>query len=327
VYNLLLEGKIMRLIIVYFLLFSIHLHAETEKGYGWDIPNSSLNVGGYLDMSYDDTRIDDFLFNDIAMIVSGRQDRFDLLTEVELSHISLDGKSNQSGDIDLNIERFQLSYTFNEDQMVRVGRFNSDIGYWNQAPIPILQDTTTKPHLVGKLFPRATTGILFQQNINNSNSLSFTFQDNDDLAHQENSVDVDRHIAFAYLGSNEDVSWRFSTGRYRDSSGQDFHYTGVGSDYDVDDFTLQGELFFQKSKATNKKPYSGYVQSTWHVKDEQDVVARFEGYDDKVLNVEENIYLFGYVYRPTNNISVKGEYIHHSKLPLNRFVYSLSVLF
>ena len=317
----------MRLIIVYFLLFSIHLHAETEKGYGWDIPNSSLNVGGYLDMSYDDTRIDDFLFNDIAMIVSGRQDRFDLLTEVELSHISLDGKSNQSGDIDLNIERFQLSYTFNEDQMVRVGRFNSDIGYWNQAPIPILQDTTTKPHLVGKLFPRATTGILFQQNINNSNSLSFTFQDNDDLAHQENSVDVDRHIAFAYLGSNEDVSWRFSTGRYRDSSGQDFHYTGVGSDYDVDDFTLQGELFFQKSKATNKKPYSGYVQSTWHVKDEQDVVARFEGYDDKVLNVEENIYLFGYVYRPTNNISVKGEYIHHSKLPLNRFVYSLSVLF
>jgi len=317
----------MRLTIVYFLLFSINLHAETEKSYGWNIPNSSLNIGGYLDMTYDDTRIDDFLFNDIAMIVSGRQDRFDLLAEIELSHISLDGKSNQSGDIDLNVERLQLSYALSDEQMVRVGRFNSDVGYWNQAPIPILQDTTTKPHFVGKLFPRATTGLLFRQSINNSNTISFTVQNNDDIAHQENSVEINRHASFSYLGVYEDFSWRFATGRYRDTTGKDFHYTGFGSDYDTDIFTLQGELFFQKSKADNKKPYSGYVQSTWHLENEQDAVVRFEGYDDKLLNIEENVYLLGYVYRPTSNISVKGEYIHHSKLPLNRFVYSLSVLF
>jgi hypothetical protein len=317
----------MKLVLLLFILLSLNLNAETEKSYGWDISNTSFNIGGYLDMSYDDTRVDDFLFNDIAMIISGRQDRFDFLAEVELSHISLDGKSYQSGDIDFNVERLQLSYTFNDEQSLRVGRFNSDVGYWNQAPIPILQDTTTKPHFVGKLFPRATTGVLFQQNINNENLVSFTFQNNDDIAHQENTVDIDKHLGFSYLGNYEDFSWRFSTGRYRDTNAEEFHYTGIGSDYDVDEFSLQGELFFQKSKASKKKPYSGYVQSTWHVADEQDAVLRFEGYDDKVLKVEENIYLLGYVYRPTSNISMKGEYIHHSKLPLNRFVYSLSVLF
>jgi len=312
----------------------VTINAQEEQSYGWNMPNSSLNVGGYLDISYDDTRIDDFLFNDIAMIMSTRKDRFDFLTEIEVSHISLDGKSNQSGDIDLNLERLQLSYALSDEQIIRIGRFNSDIGYWNQAPIPILQDTTTKPYFIGKFFPRWTTGVLLQQNINNENIVSFTYQDNADITHQDNSntiqntiVEANRHTSFSYLGMDEDLSWRFSIGEYRNIFDESFLYTGIGSNYDIDEFTLQGELFFQENESTNKKPYSGYIQSTWHFKDEQDAVVRFEGYDDKALNVKENIYLLGYVYRPSSNISVKGEYIQHSKLPLNRFVYSLSVLF
>jgi len=317
----------MRWILLLFVLLSLELSAQIDKSYGWNIPNSSLNIGGYLDMTYDDTRIDDFLFNDIAMILSGRQDKFDLLAEVELSHISLDGKSNQSGDLDVTIERFQLTYLINDEQSIRIGKFNSDVGFWNQAPIPILQDTTTKPHFIGKLFPRWTTGVLFQQNISSNHTLSFTFQDGDDISYQENTIEVNKHQSIAYMGGYDDFSWRFSTGRYSNTIQEDFHYTGGGMEYDSDALTLQAELFFQKSQATNKKPYSGYLQGTWHIEDTQDVVARFEGYDDKLMEIEENIYLFGYVYRPTSNISLKGEYVYHTKLPLNRFVYSLSVLF
>jgi len=310
------------------LLFSSLVHAETQTGYGWDIPNSSLNVGGYLDMTYDDTRVDDFLFNDIALIVSGRQNRFDLLAEVELSHISLEGKSNQSGDLDLNIERLQLSYALNDMQTVRIGRFNSDIGYWNQAPITILQDTTTRPHLVGNFFPMATTGVHFQQHLNSEHQLSVTYQNNDDISHQEGEVlEVNKHIGFAYLGVNDEFSWRLSLGEYEDVSQNKFDYVGLGADYDVDDLTLQGEFFLQKSDSKKERPYSGYLQSTWHLKPQHDTVVRFERYDDKVLNIEENIYLLGYVYRPTQNLSAKVEYVYHSELPLNRFVYSLSVLF
>jgi hypothetical protein len=314
--------------IYYIALITISfLCANEEEGYGWDIPNSSLNIGGYLDMTYDKERDDKFLFNDIAMLFSANQDHFDILGEVELSHISLDGKSNSRSDVDLNLERLQLNYTFNEKQSIQIGRFNSDIGYWNQAPIPILKDTTSTPHIISNFFPKATTGVLFRQNINEEHTLSFTFQDNNDIAHQDESIHVRRHQGVAYYGTDNDFSWRFSLGSYREKRGKQARYIGIGSEYDGEELSVQAELFRQHTTKNDEKPYSGYIQSTWHFKEKQDAIVRFESYEDNALNLEEQIYLLGYSYRPTSNIALKGEYIYHSELPLNRFVYSFSVLF
>jgi len=315
------------LIIFFIVLYSTILWADEENTYGWNVPNSSLNIGGYLDMTYDEKREDKFLFNDIAILFSANQNRFDFLGEVELSHVSLDGKSNSSTDIDLNIERLQLGYALSDEQHIQLGRFNSDIGYWNQSPITILQDTTTTPHMVGNFFPKATTGVLFHQHLNEENSFSLTFQNNKDMAHQDNTIQVEKHKALAYYGVDEDLSWRFSFGEYQEDKHKKARYLGVGSEYDGEDFSLQVELFTQQTNHNDEKPYSGYVQSTWHFKENQDAVVRFESYRDNELEVKEQIYLLGYAYRPTNNIAIKGEYIYHSELPLNRFVYSLSVLF
>jgi hypothetical protein len=310
---------------IYFILLTVSLLcANEEVGYGWDVPNSSLNIGGYLDVTYDGEREEDLLFNDIAMLFSSNSNRFDLLGEIELSHISLDGKSNSSSDIDLNIERLQLGYTLSDRQSIQIGRFNSDIGYWNQAPIAILQETTTKPHIMEKLFPRATTGILYRYSDEEENSFSMTFQHNKDLAHQDNTVEIDRHLAIAYHGVKDAFSWRLSLGTYRDVTDGSTDYMGIGSEYDGELFSIQTELF---QKSAKRWLYSGYIQPTWHFDDTQDAVVRFESYKDELIGIEEQIYLLGYLYRPTNNIALKGEYIHHSQLPLNRFVFSLSVLF
>ena len=303
------------------------LYANEESGYGWDVPNSSLNIGGYLDVTYDEKREDKLLFNDIAMLFSANQNRFDLLGEIELTHISLKGKSNNSSDIDLNLERLQLSYALSDKQTIQIGRFNSDIGYWNQAPIAILQDTTTKPHIREHMFPKATTGILYRQNIDEDNLFSLTFQDNKDIAHQDNTLEVERHFGFVYYGIKDEFSWRLSVGRYRDSSNITADYVGFGCEYDGEDFSLQNELFTQSPNHNIDKSYTGYSQLTWHFKASHDAVMRFESYKDTTLDSEEEIYLLGYAYRPTNNIAIKGEYIYHSELPLNRFVYSFSVLF
>jgi hypothetical protein len=309
--------------------------ANEETSYGWNIPNSSINIGGYLDMTYDQEREEKFLFNDIALLFSGNHNRFDLLGEIELSHISLDGKSNSRADVDLNIERLQLSYLLSDTQTIQVGRFNSDVGYWNQAPIMILQDTGTAPHLINHLFPKATTGVLYQQDIGEESSFSLTFQHNKDIAHQEENtlyeekvLIIDRHIGISYHGIKENLSWRFSAGAYRETTKQRSRYMGIGSEYDGEIFSLEAEFFTQTSNNRDEeKPYSGYIQSTWHFKPSQDAVVRFENYKDDALNIKEQIYLIGYAYRPTNNIVLKSEYIYHSKLPLSRFVYSLSVLF
>ena len=313
--------------ILYTLFFISFLPLVANDSYGWNIPDSSINIGGYLDLTYDDKRDEKFLFNDIAMLLSVSKEHWSFLGELEFTHISLDGKSNSSRDIDMNLERFQLTYVLNDEQSIKVGRFNSDVGYWNQAPIPILEDTTTVPHMIGNFFPKATTGISFQQIINEGNSVSFTFQDNQDIAHQDNAIEVNNHKAIAYYGEEEDLSWRVSLGEYREDNYKKARYFGVGSEYEGEEFSIQSELFTQKADSLEEKPYSGYVQSTWHVEDRQDAVVRFEAYKDNALEVEEQVYLLGYTYRPSSHTALKGEYIHHTKLPLNRFVYSISVLF
>ncbi len=315
------------LFIFFILTYSSFLWAEEEASYGWNISNSSINIGGYLDTTYDTKREEKFLFNDIAMIFSANKNRFDVLGEIELSHISLNGKSNNYSDIDLNVERLQLKYTLNDKQSIQIGRFNSDIGYWNQAPIPILQDTTTTPHIVGNFFPKATTGVLFRQNLNEEHSFSLTFQDNKDIAHQDKSIHIHRHKSLAYYGVHNDFSWRFSLGSYQENKNKKARYIGIGSAYDGEDFSIQTELFKQHADKNDEKLYSGYIQSSWHLNEKQDAIFRFESYEDNVLDIKEEIYLLGYSYRPNRNTILKSEYIYHTKLPLNRFVYSFSVLF
>ena len=309
------------------IFISTLLVANDTKEYGWDFYDGAVNIGGYLDMTYDEKREEKFLFDDIALLFSSRHERFDILGEVELAHISLDGKSNNNSDVDLNLERLQLNYTLDDKQSFQIGRFKSDIGYWNQAPILILQNTTTKPHIVGNFFPEATTGLLYRYNLNDENSLSFTFQDNPDIAHQDGVINVERHKAFAYSGAKDDLSWRFSVGEYKEDNSVEADYIGLGSKYEADDFEVQAELFVQDSELSDEKPYSAYLQPTWHFKENHDTVMRFERYKDKSLDVKENIYLLGYVYRPNSNTALKAEYIYHTELPLNRFVYSFSVLF
>jgi len=313
--------------LLFFIFVVFPLSANEMGSYGYDVPNTPINIGGYLDMTYDNQRENKFLFNDIALLFSSSHERFDFLSEIELSHISLDGKSNNSSDVDIHIERLQLNYALSDLQTLQMGRFNSDIGYWNQAPILIVQDTTTTPHMVGNFFPKATTGLLYGYKLDEENSFSFTFQDNPDLSHQDNVVNVEKHKGFTYRGTRNALSWSFSLGEYKEDNNREANYAGVGALYDGDTFTTQAELFIQHTKTSEEKPYSGYLQSTWHLKENHDAVIRFERYDDHSINEEEEIYLLGYVYRPNRNIAIKGEYVYHSKLPLNRFVYSFSVLF
>ncbi len=315
------------LVIILFLCFSTTLWSSEETTYGWDMPNTPLNIGGYLDMTYNEARKEKFLFDDIAIILSANSGRFDLLGELEFYNISLDGKSNDSSDVDMIAERLELTYALTDDSSLKIGRFNSDIGYWNKAPILILEDTTTKPHLLGKLFPRATTGLHYEQNLNQTYSFSFSFQDNADLAHKDGIESITKHNALACKAEYDEFSLRFATGTFENSNNFKATYIGIASQYETDDFNIQAEFFKQHSNNINKKPYSGYLQSTWYVKKHQGIVVRAETYKDNALSIDEEIYLLGYFYRPKTNMVLKGEYVKHSELPLNYFVYSLSVLF
>jgi len=313
--------------IVSIIMFSTLLFSAEPIDYGWDIPHTPLRIGGYIDAVYDEKADDSFIFDDLSLLLSANQNRFDFLSEIELSSLNIDGKSNGSSDIRLNLERLQLTYALDDESSIRVGRFNSDIGYWNQAPVNILQETTTMPHMTYYLYPKATTGISYIKQIDDEDRFSLTIQNSGDIG-EESYLLVDRHVAMSYHTVTDELFWSLSAGYYREEKSQnEAYYAGVGMEYEFDNVILQSELFTQNGKDGHSKPYSAYVESSWNFAKRQNAVLRLEAYKDEVLDTEEAVTLLGYVYRPLANMALKGEYIHHSDLPLNRFVASFSVMF
>jgi len=293
--------------------------------YGWNIPNTPIYVGGYVETLYDETEDESFLIDDIALLLSASGESFDFLAEVEVSHLSLDETYNQKNTV-LNLERVQLTYGLGEDELT-VGRFNSDIGYWNQAPMSFLQDTTTYPHIIEHLFPKATTGLMYKGSFEEQSSYRVIMQYNKDIGQVDESIVSDRHFALSYYKDYENFSWSLASGVYKDIDGFYANYSGMGFEYALDSFLLQGELFTQKSRGEKSKPYSAYIQPVWYYSDQQSLVLRLERYKDEVLNANEGIILLGYAYRPWSNLALKSEYIYHTQEPLSRFVYSVSVMF
>lgn len=314
----------------YFLMLLLSLSfidAKAPRDYGWNIPNTPIYLGGYIDAVYDEKNEENFLFDDIALLISANNERFDFLSEVEISHLALDGKSDDNADLRVNVERFQVAYHLDDTQKLTLGRFNSDIGYWNQTLVNILQDSTTYPHIIKHIFPKATTGLMYQHSLNSEDSYSIMLQHNKDIGLEDDSIVVDRHLAIDYEKAYDDFSWRVAGGFYRELDGLEAGYAGLAFEYELDDFSIQSELFTQKSKSGLSKPYSAYVQPVWHYSHKQSLVLRLERYKDEVLNANEAIFLLGYAYRPWSNIALKGEYVYHTQEPLNRFVYSISVMF
>jgi hypothetical protein len=66
-------------LLIFLLLFQL-LQANEPLNYGYDIPNTSINIGGYLDAVYDDKASEKFVFDDVALLISARHNRFDFLS-------------------------------------------------------------------------------------------------------------------------------------------------------------------------------------------------------------------------------------------------------
>lgn len=315
---------------ILFILFFITtlLFSQDEIEYGWNIPDTPFTIGGYLDMSYDEKRETPVLFDDIALLFFGQSDSFELLGEVEVSNVSLEGKSNRSSDIDLNLERLQLSYAINDTDKIQIGRFNSDIGFWNQAPIAMLQETTSSPHLSQYMYPKATTGIIYFKHLSDTDSMSITMQNNSDIGQEDESILADMHIAFSYHLDYELFSWVFNAGLYQEHYLETkSYYSGMAVKYEEDTFMMQAEFFTQQSNEIKDRPYSMYVQTLWRLDEKQDIVMRIESYKDNVLDIKEENTLLGYLYKPWHNVVIKSEYIYHSHVSHGSVASSISVLF
>ena len=313
---------------VILLFFSIAICRGDEiPDYGYRIANTPLYIGGYVSAVYDEKETeDDIFFDDISLLFYANAEKYHFLSEIEAADLPLRGGKNS--DIHIYIERLQLNYDFNDNTTVTLGKFNSDIGFWNLAPVNTLTDTTTSPYLTENTFPELTTGLMVTKSFWDEEQIfSITIQNNPDLDKNYNNIKTDKHYAFSYTYADYATTWRINGGYFHEKGKGDAYYGGLSYRYENTLWTIQSELFHKTQNNRRTIPYNLYLQLTRHLTDSHDLVFRQEFYEDHAIEIKDAISLIGFTYRPHPSLTFKTEYIRHSVLPLNRIVFSCSAVF
>lgn len=326
--------KNFKILIILTLIMSIFAYAdEYTFGDGLQVADSPLYVGGYISSIVDINKNSKTAsIDDIAFLAYGEYDRFDFLSEFETADLykkEFDNHRDENSSNKIHIERLYGDYFFGNYERVRVGKFNSDIGFWNQMPINVLRDTTSSPSLVNDFFPKLTTGIHYEsrQSLGMVNRVSVTLQHNNDLDIGFNNFNVNQHYAVAFDTGDEEISWRFGGGYFQYDSYRDVMYALGAMKIESKEWDFLLESILRHDDVNGALSYDVYAQGVWHVEEAHDLILRTEVEKTPLTYTHDGSLIIGYTYRPLSNIALKSEYVGHQDSYLNRYLFSFSVLF
>jgi hypothetical protein len=137
------------------------LLSDYQPGQGFHIPDTGLTVGGYLTGEYAEHESPAVTASNSSLLLWWENDsRLKLFAEVDFEEgLNRQGSyDSHTGDF-LSLERLYADYALNESLTVRLGKFLTPIGRWNQIHADPLVWTTSRPLVTEAAFPTNATGI------------------------------------------------------------------------------------------------------------------------------------------------------------------------
>lgn len=321
------------------LLLCLGLHADDgyTLGEGVQVGALPLYLGGYFSMEYSKSQeLQHYSVDDIALLSYGSYNRFSYLLELEFTEFYVRSNDNNitksTQDHTLHLERIYLDYNLNENYSLRLGKYNSPVGFWNLLPINVLRETTSSPVSTEILFPKFTTGLDASYSSFDAGlfKVDLLLQHNDGLDESYNNYNVDQHYALGLGYEQDNISLKINGGYFHldDTSIQtERYYLLISGKYEKEKYQFMAELGSQRSQDRFTTEYAGYLQGLYRLSPKHIAIARVESYSDKVSDETENLLVMGYTYRPLYPIALKAEYQLHSQSRDNQFLCSFSMLF
>lgn len=326
-----------RIIIVCFLILSLHAQDEYQLGKGVQVGSLPFYLGGYFSVDYRNLDGENrYRVDDLAILGYGSYEKLSYMLELEFKEFYVETHKNDmveiKKDTNLHAERVYIDYNFNENYMLRVGKYNSSIGFWNLLPVNVLRETTSNPVSSNILFPKFTTGLNAAYSSYDSGEfkIDVMLQNNEDIDDEYNNYKIDNHYGFGISYEKDDFTLKFNSGYFhktKDEIPNNLYYFLISSRYESEKFQILTEIGSQKSKDEFTTNFAGYIQGVYRFTEEHLGVVRVESYDDVSTNTNDNLAIFGYTYRPLYPIAIKTEYQFHSISKQNQFLFSFSVLF
>lgn len=320
------------------------LGAEYELGEGYRVGQTPIYVGGYFSVdasNYTKQKKSHARIDDIAFLSYGSYDKLSYMAEFEFKKFYtkywMDERTYSKKNTKLYAERLYLDYAFNENILLRGGKYNSNVGYWNLTPINVLRDTTSSPQTAQIIFPKYTTGADLSYHLFTEDELVFnlTLQENNSLDEEYNNFSINKHIGGGFEYIHDDLSMKIDFGYFHNKDQTqkyvDNLYAYGSFLYDNDTFKLMGAVARRVDEKFNALVgFSGYLQGVYEVAQKHYPVVRIEYFDKKEATdgiMKESSMTIGYTYRPLYPVAFKVEYQLHSKHKENKFLTSFAVMF
>jgi len=307
----------MQIIFIFLLFISAAIAQENQidsynLGEGTQIGKLPIYLGGYFSTDYRNMNGDNrYRMDDIALLSYGNYKKFSYMAEFEYKDFYIlsenGGKYSTQKNTSLHTERLFVDYNMDENYLLRVGKYNSPIGYWNLLPINVLRDTTSSPISTTILFPKFTTGAMASYSTYGKGNfkLNVMLQHNNDLDFNYNNYNIDEHYGLGLVYERDTWSFKLNLGEFDglfvNNKSQTLYYYMASAKYETEKFQIMSEIGSQKSAKKYTTRYAGYLQGLYHINEKHAAVMRL--------------------------VSIKTEYQLHSIKKNNQFLLSLSVLF
>jgi len=310
-------------------------HAEEKAG-----AEGGLRLGGYSSASviFHPGHGDEAALDELSLFVSWDDNaRWRLFSEIELEQ-PFTWREGESSNLQANIdiERLYGEYSFSSLLNVRLGRFLTPVGRWNQIHAAPLVWTTSRPLATQRLFPLNLDGVMLHGAVAldpagwSGHTLEYSayVEAVRDMENDRGEPEFERaRGARLVLTGEADIGISFA--QFEEDLADHPRYRLLGLDFVTgrNGWEASGEVYrrFDGGDAG----HGGYLQGVVPLGGQWSALARFESMQDRAGDSTER-WLVGAAWKPSGDSIVKLEYVtgdEEKQFSPKGFMASYAILF
>jgi hypothetical protein len=325
-----------------------------ELGRGYRIGDTGFVASGYLSLRADKLAEEParYAVQDLSLLLHGDlTPLWHVFSEIELSNAVVYTRGGFEGrDADLDFERLYLDHNLSSRATLRLGKFLTPIGRWNQIHADPLVWTVSRPLTTSAAFARHATGAqLFGSQPWHDATLDFHAYLDDsgqfdptegqestflDVSVKPNPPSSFRHgagVRAAYRSGDESLQLGVSAATYtlKDLNGGK-RLLGADLFWSHEELEISGEAIYREdTRGQANDEWGGFLQLVAPLGRGFYGIASHERYQAALFPRPLNSSSLGLTYRPRPPFSVKLEYRQSSgeaRLAPSGWLFSLAVL-
>ena len=304
---------------VSYVLAEDSLPLSYQWGRGVSLPSANLNIGGYLNTSYQQPEAlnQKVSLDSVSFLISWSPfARFKFFSEIETEKV-------ETLNFPLQAERLYMDWLASPSITLRLGKFLTPIGHWNlihAAPLiwttsrPIVNDITTfSPHLNGLMLMRALEIGNYNADISIYADSSSDLDVFDKAAGFQNALGG--HFNFEF---SENLKWGISFINFQNDAintlsmnhfarnnlvGVDFSWKKAG-------YELELESIYRQADDLQGNEKSFYLQGVVPLIDKFYAIGRYEYVNGthNLMTTNTDIFVTALAWRPVVPLVLKAEY-------------------